>query len=120
DPRDGPEEPLQARDAAHREAQPPHRRPRLPLSQRLGVRLTETEADAGSTESTAGPTDTLSAPRFPQAQAPGGPSASRGPSVGPASLRLGLGYGLALGGATCFGVGGVIAKTAFNAGVEPA
>ena len=34
-------------------------------------------------------------------------------------LRLALGYGLAFTAATCFGVGGIIAKAAFNAGVAP-
>jgi len=33
--------------------------------------------------------------------------------------RLALGYGLAFVAAACFGVGGIIAKTAFNAGVPP-
>ncbi|HEV8536879.1 MAG TPA: DMT family transporter [Candidatus Limnocylindria bacterium] len=34
-------------------------------------------------------------------------------------MRLGLGYAFALTAATFFGIGGVIAKSAFNAGLEP-
>lgn len=37
----------------------------------------------------------------------------------PPPLRLALGYGLAFTAATCFGVGGIIAKAAFNEGVPP-
>ncbi|TMC79253.1 MAG: hypothetical protein E6J09_02405 [Chloroflexi bacterium] len=66
-------------------------------------------------ESPAGPTETLSTRRYPQPPSAGDPSAARGPSVGPASLRLGLGYGFALAAAASFGIGGVIAKAAFNA-----
>lgn len=52
---------------------------------------------------------------------------ARGPSAGPSSspsieaepLRLALGYSLAFTAAACFGVGGIIAKAAFNAGVPP-
>lgn len=50
---------------------------------------------------------------------------ARGPSAGPAPvadvppLRLALGYALAFTAASCFGVGGIIAKAAFNAGVPP-
>jgi len=40
-------------------------------------------------------------------------------SVGPAPIRLGLGYTFALTAAAFFGVGGIIAKTAFNSGVQP-
>ena len=40
-------------------------------------------------------------------------------SVGPAPLRLGLGYSFALTAAAFFGIGGIIAKAAFNSGVEP-
>ncbi|TME97116.1 MAG: hypothetical protein E6I40_01985 [Chloroflexi bacterium] len=58
--------------------------------------------------------------RDPRALALVDPAPARAPSAEPAPLRLALGYALALGGATCFGIGGVIAKTAFNAGVEPA
>jgi drug/metabolite transporter (DMT)-like permease len=49
---------------------------------------------------------------------------ARGPSAGPApvaegQLRLALGYSLAFAAAACFGVGGIIAKAAFNAGLPP-
>src|SRR5207247_9801407 len=46
---------------------------------------------------------------------------ARGPSVepAPASLRVGRGYTLALTAAAFFGVGGIIAKAAFNSGVQP-
>src|SRR5207302_4980248 len=97
DPRDGAPQSLQASHAADREAEPAHRRPRLSVSPRLGERLSRKLADAGSTE-------TLSTRRGP----PGlrGPLpirrfAPRGPS--PAPLRLGLGYMLALAGASSFG-----------------
>ena len=40
------------------------------------------------------------------------------PSEAP-PLRLALGYALAFTAASCFGVGGIIAKAAFNAGVAP-
>ncbi|TMG34488.1 MAG: DMT family transporter [Chloroflexi bacterium] len=59
--------------------------------------------------------------RDPRALALVDPAAARAASAEPApQVRLALGYAFALGGATCFGIGGVIAKTAFNAGVEPA
>ncbi|TME33817.1 MAG: hypothetical protein E6I66_02505 [Chloroflexi bacterium] len=111
-PRVGPPQPLQASDAAHREAQPPHRRTRLPLSARLGSGLT---VDAGGAE----PAETLSTRRSPQPQWAGDPSAARGPSASSAPLRLGLGYSFALTAAAFFGVGGIIAKAAFNSGVQP-
>src|SRR5207244_394625 len=97
DPRDDSAQPLQARHAAHRQAQPAHRRPRLPLSARLGSGLRGDEAGAGPT----------AGPRVESV------------SVGPAPLRLSLGYGLAIAAATSFGIGGIIAKSAFNAGVAP-
>jgi len=37
----------------------------------------------------------------------------------PPSLRVGLGYTFALTAAAFFGVGGIIAKAAFNSGVQP-
>ena len=37
----------------------------------------------------------------------------------PAELRLALGYVLAFTAASCFGVGGIIAKAAFNSGLPP-
>ena len=40
-------------------------------------------------------------------------------SAGPAPLRLGLGYTFALTAAAFFGVGGIIAKAAFNSGIQP-
>lgn len=40
-------------------------------------------------------------------------------SVGAAPLRLGLGYSFALTAAAFFGIGGIIAKQAFNSGVAP-
>ena len=49
----------------------------------------------------------------------GAPSPSSSPSVEAPPLRLALGYGLAFTAATCFGVGGIIAKAAFNVGVAP-
>lgn len=46
-------------------------------------------------------------------------SAALSPEQEAPPLRLALGYGLAFTAATCFGVGGIIAKAAFNAGVPP-
>src|SRR5207247_2890606 len=80
--------PLQARHAAHREAQPPHRRTRFPLSARLGGGLTDT-------------------------------SSGEEPHSAAAPLHVGLGYSFALTAAAFFGVGGIIAKAAFNSGVQP-
>jgi drug/metabolite transporter (DMT)-like permease len=40
-------------------------------------------------------------------------------SVGPAPFKLGLGYTFALTAAAFFGIGGIIAKAAFNTGMEP-
>src|SRR5205807_2666549 len=75
---------------------------------------------------TAGSTETLSSRRGPPGLGRLGrlPSA-RGPSVDPAAipaaapLRVGLGYSFALTAAAFFGVGGIIAKAAFNSGVQP-
>jgi drug/metabolite transporter (DMT)-like permease len=72
-----------------------------------------------SIEPPGGPTETLSTRRYPHPRAGGDPSAARGPSVGPASLRLGVGYGFAIAAATFFGIGGIVAKSAFNAGLAP-
>ena len=72
-----------------------------------------------STESQTGPTETLSTRRIPQPQGAGDPSAARGPSASSAPLQLGLGYTFALTAAAFFGVGGIIAKAAFNSGVQP-
>jgi drug/metabolite transporter (DMT)-like permease len=79
----------------------------------LGSRLTDTAESAGSTETRSSP--------------PGPPGSGdlarhavvRGSSVDPAPLRVGLGYTFALTAAAFFGVGGIIAKAAFNSGVEP-
>ena len=57
-----------------------------------------------------------SRPRRPR---PGGPRREERVSVGPAPLKVGLGYTLALTAAAFFGIGGIIAKAAFNSGVEP-
>jgi drug/metabolite transporter (DMT)-like permease len=46
-------------------------------------------------------------------------SAGLAPEQAAPPLRLALGYGLAFTAAACFGVGGIIAKAAFNAGVPP-
>src|SRR5207302_6733575 len=106
--------------AAHRQAQPPHHRPRLPLSTRLGGGLSLEPERTGSVA--AGSTETLSSRRGPPGLGRLGrhPSA-RGPSVDPAAapLRLGLGHSFALTAAAFFGVGGIIAKAAFNSGVQP-
>ncbi|MDE3194337.1 MAG: EamA family transporter [Chloroflexota bacterium] len=96
DPRDGAQEPLQARHAAHRQGEPADDRPRLPLSARLGGRLNELAVEETGSE--------LS------------PQGSLRPDEG---LRSALGYLLALAGAALYGIGGVIAKDAFKAGIEP-
>jgi drug/metabolite transporter (DMT)-like permease len=49
----------------------------------------------------------------------GGPHRVERVSVGAAPLRLGLGYTFALTAAAFFGIGGIIAKAAFNSGVQP-
>jgi len=88
----------------------------------LGSRLSETRLS--SDRSGAGPAETLSSRETPSLVGTGTPRA-RGPLAGPAPsleappLRLALGYGLAFTAAACFGVGGIIAKAAFNAGVAP-
>src|SRR5712691_6285266 len=97
--RDGAKEPLQACDAADRESEPPHGRPRLPLPPRLG---------GGLSSYGAAPAETLSTRRYPQPPSAGDPSAARGPSAGPAPFRLYLGYAFALAAAASFGVVGVI------------
>src|SRR5205823_7415160 len=84
---------LQARHAAHRQGLAPHGRPRLPLPTRLGSRLSSPSVDAVSSSAS------IVAP--------------------PVSTRLGVGYAAALGSAAFFAVGGVIAKSAFDLGVQP-
>jgi drug/metabolite transporter (DMT)-like permease len=64
------------------------------------------------------PTETLATPRTPSLVGTGS-SAARGPSVGPPATRFGIGYLAALGSATFFAFGGVIAKSAFDRGVPP-
>jgi len=75
----------------------------------------------GGLSSTSGaePAETLSTRRSPQPPWAGDPSAARGPSASSAPLRVGLGYTFALTAAAFFGVGGIIAKAAFNSGVQP-
>jgi len=68
---------------------------------------------AGPTE---GPRATGSRLRRPE---PGGPRREERVSVGPAQMRVGLGYTFALTAAAFFGIGGIIAKAAFNSGVQP-
>src|SRR5439155_15218144 len=113
DSRDGSPEPLQTSDAPDCKAELAHCWSRLSLSKRLGSGLSESAKTAGPTE---GPRATGSRLRRPE---PGGPRREERVSVGPAPMRVGLGYTFALTAAAFFGVGGIIAKAAFNSGVQP-